>query len=80
MNKNRRHELKMLHFKRRMKKYGLPPGRTWHALRSHGTPCSCGICRGEKYSRAKEKKALGKELIPEESLAVDRWPLAEESV
>jgi hypothetical protein len=63
MNKNRRHELKMLHFKRRLRKYDLPPGRTWHALRSHGAPCSCGICRGEKYSRAKEKKMFERDFI-----------------
>lgn len=60
MNKARRHELKMLKFKKRLKLYGLV-GSTGnlYAFRSHGKPCSCSICRNEKYSRAAVK---GKEL------------------
>lgn len=56
MNKARRHELKMLKFKKRLKKYGLlGSSGNLHAFRSHGKPCSCSICRDEKYNRASAK-------------------------
>jgi hypothetical protein len=65
MNKLRRHELKMLKFKRRMKIYGFKK-ELWlnptsqsnlFAFRSHGSPCSCYMCSRPdlKYNRAKEK-------------------------
>lgn len=50
MNKARRHELKMLKYKNRLNQLGLNPSDGKHyAYRSHGTPCSCGVCRGQKY-------------------------------
>lgn len=69
MNKGRRHELKMLHFRRRMKKFRRPFLRAdgyWKtfAYRSHSTPCSCTSCRGERYSRAKEKERAKKAADP----------------
>jgi hypothetical protein len=59
MNKARRHELKMLHFKRRMKKMRrISPGGNYYAYRSHSTPCSCICCQqpDAAYNRAKEKE------------------------
>lgn len=62
MNKARRHELKMLHYRKRLKKYGLKENECKNfAFRSHGSPCSCYLCRGEKYRdtlRQKNKKVL----------------------
>ncbi|RNI26625.1 hypothetical protein [Rufibacter latericius] len=56
MNKARRHELKMLKYKKRLIKYGLKDGEgKFYAFRSHGTPCSCSVCSHAKYIRAKEK-------------------------
>jgi hypothetical protein len=69
MTKARRQELKMLHYKRRLKKMGklsykvlyLPIGESkgirynFSAYRSHGAPCSCFLCSHRKYSRAQYK-------------------------
>lgn len=58
MNKARRQEVTDLKYKKRLRNYGLKKGQ-WTALKSHGTPCSCGICRDEKYrntDRQKNKK------------------------
>lgn len=63
MDKSRRHELKMLHFKRRMKKMrplSLKAGGDYYAYRYHSTPCSCWCCRSLKYNRAKEKRGARK--------------------
>jgi len=61
MNKARRHELKMLHYKKRMKKMRhVYPDGNYFAYRSHSTPCSCGCCRGDRYSRAKEMEEARK--------------------
>lgn len=68
MNKGRRHELKMLRFKRRMKKLrplAISAGGNYHAYRSHSTPCSCWCCRGDKYSRSKEKEVVNDLLTSE---------------
>lgn len=56
MNKKRRQEIKMLKYKKRLKNLGLMDlnddnKANLYALRSHGKPCSCGLCRNEKYSR-----------------------------
>ena len=61
MNKGRRHELKMLHYRKRLKKLRIKESPTSNltAFRSHGKPCSCCICRGLKYrdnNRAKNKR------------------------
>lgn len=59
MNKARRHELKMLHYNRRLKKLRIIPGNgNYFAFRSHGKPCSCGMCSYQKYSRAMFKREL----------------------
>lgn len=62
MDKGRRHELKMLKYKRRIgrMRYKNLPASALYAYRSHGKPCSCGVCRGLKYSRAKEKRGARK--------------------
>lgn len=64
MNKARRHELKMLKYKRRLKNLGLKenPNSNFHAYRSHGSPCSCYMCSHNKYSRETEKKTLKREI------------------
>lgn len=63
MNKGRRQELKRLKFIKRLKKYGLldklnDPKANLHSFKSHGAPCSCSLCRDEKYrdKRGKWKK------------------------
>jgi len=54
MNKAERHRIKMKKFKRRLKLYGLLySDGNFYSLRSHGKPCSCFFCRGEKYNRRK---------------------------
>jgi hypothetical protein len=67
MNKARRHELKMLKYKRRLKIYGFktetmlnPDSQTnLYAFRSHGKPCSCMFChKGYGYNRAKVKREV----------------------
>jgi hypothetical protein len=60
MNKARRHELKMLKYRKRLRQLGLQegPNRNFYAYRSHGQPCSCSMCRGEKYNRAAVRIAL----------------------
>jgi hypothetical protein len=64
MNKARRHELKMLKYKRRLNNLGLKesPNSNFYAYRSHGSPCSCFVCSGVKYSRAKVNSELKKEV------------------
>lgn len=63
MNKGRRHELKMLRYKKRLNQLGLKekPNSNLYAYRSHGAPCSCGICRQPKYrdtDRCKNKNSI----------------------
>ncbi len=71
MNKGRRHELKMLKYKKRIKRIpkwlSEESSHNLYALRSHGKPCSCSLCRNEKFSR-KEKHKL------EHSSAVEPSP------
>lgn len=47
-----------LQYKKRIEKYGLQdyPKEHLFAYKSHGKPCSCWACRGEKYDRAKSKQ------------------------
>ena len=45
------------HYRRRLKKYGLSENDgNMHAFRTTGSPCSCGACSGEKYSRKEKHK------------------------
>lgn len=63
MNKGRRHELKMLKYKRRLKNYRISskdaadPNNHFFAFRSHGKPCSRWCCKRPRYNRAKEKQS-----------------------
>ena len=52
MNKARRHELKMLKYKKRLTNLSLisVEGK-FFAFRSHGKPCSCIFCKNPKYQR-----------------------------
>lgn len=64
MNKGLRHERKMNRYKRRLKNLGRKEGEgKFYAYRSHGTPCSCGMCSYLKYNRAEAKRGLYKEKV-----------------
>lgn len=61
MDKARRHELKMLKYKKRLNKYGLTEeaekeNNNLTAFRSHGKPCSCWMCSGPKFNRKMKHK------------------------
>ncbi len=59
MNKHRRHELKMLKYKKRLHNLNLKEGEgKFYSYRSHGAPCSCFMCSHSKYDRAQEKSKL----------------------
>jgi len=46
-----------VHYRRRLKKYGLKEeDGNMHAFRTTGSPCSCPACSGEKYSRKQKHK------------------------
>jgi hypothetical protein len=68
MNKALRHQVKMLKFKKRIKKYGISDiqladsNNNFYAFRSHGAPCSCWCCKGQKYNRAKSKTIVRHQL------------------
>lgn len=50
------------HYRRRLRKYGMTEKDQWHALRTTGKPCSCYMCKKEKYNRKeKHKKNIMKE-------------------
>lgn len=57
MNKARRHELKMLKYKKRLKQLNLKAGEgRFNCFRTTGKPCSCAVCSPYKYDRAKTHK------------------------
>ena len=60
MNKGRRQELKRLKFKKRLKIIGVNindiKGREYCSFRNHGKPCSCWVCRDEKFRDGRNKK------------------------
>lgn len=59
MNKAHRHELKMLHYKRRILNLRLKDiDGNFYNYRSHGLPCSCYACSPYKYKRTKIKIEL----------------------
>lgn len=64
MNKARRHELKMLKYKKRLKQLRLKEGvnKNYFAYRSHSCPCSCFMCSHSKYNRANIKMASMREI------------------
>jgi 7-cyano-7-deazaguanine synthase in queuosine biosynthesis len=63
MNKGRRHELKMRHFKRRLKNLNLPMNGNHNCYRTSGKPCSCYICSTDKYKHNGLNKIAYKELL-----------------
>jgi hypothetical protein len=68
MNKARRHEIKLLKYKRRLLMIGHlnsetlanPKGESYNFVgyRNSSNPCSCGMCSHKKYNRAKMKKDI----------------------
>ena len=55
MNKGRRNELTKLKHKKRCKNLGIIPEENY-CYKHQGKPCSCFVCSGNKYNRAKSKK------------------------
>ena len=62
MNKGLRNEIERQKFRKRVEQVGLkmedvhkPQNNLW-AYKSTGKPCSCFMCSGLKYDRAKEKR------------------------
>lgn len=65
MNKGLREEKRKLKFKKRLRNIGVtdheilkkPKGERYNytGFIESGKPCSCPVCRHEKYNRAKEK-------------------------
>lgn len=53
MDKRARHLLKMLHYRRRLKNYGLKEADGHNKLRESGKPCSCLSCSPHKYEGTK---------------------------
>jgi len=63
MNKGRRHELKMLKFKKRLENYRLVGvNGNFNCFRSTGKPCSCWCCQPEKMKVNGLKKKEYKEI------------------
>lgn len=54
---NRERVKKMfVHYRKRLKKYGLNEKDEQHIFRTTGSPCSCAACGGEKYNRKQKHK------------------------
>lgn len=66
-NKGRRHELKMLKYKKRLRNYGIAAELgiygTMYSFRSHGKPCSCIFCSEANIVHNGLKKKERKELL-----------------
>lgn len=59
MNKRLRFITKMLKYRKRLKQLNISDENgNIYSYRSHGKPCSCGICRNPKYSRKVKHKNL----------------------
>lgn len=57
-----RHKKMWSKYLRRLKLYGFTVNDNQHVFRSHGKPCSCFLCSGEKYSRKIKHKLYGTEI------------------
>lgn len=80
MNKAYRHELKMLHYKRRLKNYRLKDGEgKFFAFRSHGSPCSCDVCSRPDlaYNRAKATRDFRLTILSDKEIDEIRNPAYE---
>lgn len=56
MNKGLRNEIKERKYNKRLDLYGLKNRNgKFHSFKSHSVPCSCSICKDEKF-RDKRKK------------------------
>ena len=65
MNKARRQELKINHYWKRLifRRMKEGPMKNLFTFRSHGAPCSCWACKGEKYNRAGVKQETFKMIV-----------------
>lgn len=70
----------MLKYKRRIGRMRLKnlPAKALYGYRSHGKPCSCFVCRGLKYDRAKERERARKLAEPvSEAVLISRNPFVQ---
>lgn len=69
MDKARRHELKMLKFKKRIKQLRIDQTKgKFYAYRSHGAPCSCSGCSPHReipYKMKHSDKVKSMRLLPD---------------
>jgi hypothetical protein len=49
------------HYRKRLRKYGFNEKDGQHVFRTTGRPCSCYMCRSEKYNRKQKHKNQMKE-------------------
>lgn len=56
INKGRRHELKMLKYKKRINQLSIDETKgKFYGYRSHGQPCSCYMCSPTKFKREQKR-------------------------
>lgn len=56
MNKGLRQEIKRRKYKQRLDLYGLKnKDGNFHSFKNSSVPCSCSICRDEKYRETRKK-------------------------
>ncbi len=55
MNKGHRNYVRYIKYRQRIMTLGLDIGQ-WQAKKSDAKPCSCWLCRGEKYNRKQKHK------------------------
>jgi len=61
---NRERVKKMFsHYRKRLKKYGFNESDGQHAFRTTGKPCSCYMCRNERYNRKQKHKNEMKKML-----------------
>ena len=49
------------HYRKRLRKYGFREEDQQHVFRTTGKPCSCYMCKNEKYNRKEKHKNVMKE-------------------
>jgi hypothetical protein len=58
---NRERVKKMfVHYRKRLKNYGFNETDKQHVFRTTGSPCSCYMCKNEKYNRKEKHKNMKK--------------------
>ena len=57
IDKGHRNRIRYLKYRHRLAVLGLKEGE-WQAKKSDAKPCSCWLCRSEKYSRKQKHKSI----------------------